>query len=150
MKNMAVIGMAGLALAAFQALAAADTDDAAAIMPAPAAAVADQLIECTTEQAPGITTTEFFLVKDGKVKRYARSMNMARDMCMPGQPDCALGWRGGKIAMAFATPDGTRHAAEIDLAARSIAKTETSPNGAAQTMAGTCSSGPIPAGAKID
>lgn len=149
MKVLALIGTAGLALAAFQALAA-DTDGTAGITPTPAAAVDDQLIECTSQEAPGITTTDFFLVKDGKVKRYARSMNMARDMCMPGQPDCALGWREGKIAMAFAMPDGTRHAAEIDLAARTIAKTEISPDGAEQSMAGTCVSGPIPAGAAIE
>lgn len=152
MKPGKIFAATGLAVISCYALAADPGSDAITAAPdyAPDSVVADQLIECVVEDAPGVTTTDFFLVTNGAVKRYARSMNMARDMCIPGQPDCALGWRRGKIAMAFAMPDGTRHEAVIDLDNRSISKTQTSAEGAAKSSAGTCSSGPVPAGVTID
>ncbi len=148
MNILRLTAAAGLVLAAFQAPAAfADT---AGITAKPAAAVADQLIECTTQEAPGITTSEFFLITNGAVKRYARAMNMARDMCLPDQPDCALGWRDGKIAMYYAMPDGAWASAVIDLDAKTIAKTQATADGDEQSMAGTCTSGAVPAGVSID
>lgn len=148
MNGIKLAAAAGLALAAFQAPAA--IADSAGIAPRPAAAVADQLIECTINEAPGSTSTEFFLVTNGAVKRYARSMNMARDMCLPDQPDCALGWRDGKIAMYYAMPDGTWASAVIDLDAKTIAKSQAIAGGDEQRMAGTCTSGAVPAGVAID
>lgn len=150
MKLVKITAAAGLALVACQALASMGDTGTADITATSAMPVTDQLIECIVDEGPGITTTDFFVITKGTVKRYSRTMNLARDMCMPGQPDCALGWRDDKIAMDFAMPDGARHAAVIDLENRSIAKTQTSAEGDKQTLAGTCSSKAIPAGITID
>ncbi|MEE4288578.1 MAG: hypothetical protein V2J14_04350 [Erythrobacter sp.] len=144
-------------LMAFGGISTALADDGApmasgadGITARPAARVPDQLIECTQDQGDGVSVVQLFLVSDGAVKRYARSMNMARDMCMPGQPDCALGWRGDRIAVYYRLPSGESSAATIDLQAMTISSMTLSAQGEETRVAGTCVSGPVPDGITIE
>jgi hypothetical protein len=134
---------------------ATDASDAIAqgtdgITSRPALSVADQLIECVEDQGGGVSEAELFVISDGAVKRYSRSMNRAQDMCPQGMPDCALGWRDDRIALYFRLPSGESRASSIDLETLTIDKHKIDDAGARSRASGICTSSPLPDGITID
>lgn len=114
------------------------------------APVADQLLTCVQSKDSGITLTQFFLIHEGQVKAYSRMQNRAGDMCAPGQPDCALGWQGEKIALFSKTASGAVNAMTVDVDRLAIEKTLVTASRGTERYSGTCTSEPLPEGITIE
>lgn len=114
------------------------------------APIDDQFIECTSKTKNGNTTRQFFLITDGSVKSYSQMRNFARNMCDPGQPDCALGWQGDKIALYFKTNSGAVNQMLLDVETLAAENQLTTAKDGATLSALTCSSGPFPDGVVIE
>lgn len=114
------------------------------------APVADQLLTCVQSKDNGITLTQFFLVHEGQVKAYSRMQNRAGDMCSAGQPDCALGWQGEKIALYSKTASGAVNAMTVDVDSLAFDKTLVTASRGTERYSGTCTSEPLPEGITIE
>lgn len=123
---------------------------AATISPSRSAPVDDQLVECVSETANGNVTRQFFLTKDGAVKSYSQMQNFARDMCDPGQPDCALGWQGEKIGLYFKNSNGALNQMLLDLDTMTLERQVTTARNGAVLTTMSCTAGPFPSGVTIE
>lgn len=112
--------------------------------------VADQFISCVETNANGNTLSQFFLIKDGAVKSYSQMQNLARPMCDPGQPGCALGWQGEQVGLYFETASGAVNQMLLDLDTMTMEKRLTTAARGTEESSAKCTSGPLPDGVVIE
>lgn len=114
------------------------------------APVEDQLIECEHTSDTGITTTSFFLIKDGTVLSYSQMQNYARPLCEPGQPECAMGWQGEKVGSYFRTRSGALNQHLLDLDTMTLERALTTDRRGLEVTQYSCKSSGFPEGIRFD
>lgn len=111
---------------------------------------ADQRIECVSTTAAGNTTRHFFVIFRGGVKSYSSFRNYARDLCDPGQPDCAEGWQGDRIGSYSRNGNGVLNQLLVDLDSMTMERAMTPASGKIEITQATCTATPLPEGIIID
>jgi hypothetical protein len=111
---------------------------------------ADQYIECVNAQPRGTTTRHFFIVYGGALKSYSSFRNYARDLCDPGQPDCAMGWQGDKIGSYSKNGNGVINQLLVDLDSMTMERAVTTASRGVEISQASCTASPLPEGIIID
>ncbi|WP_143738137.1 hypothetical protein [Erythrobacter donghaensis] len=110
----------------------------------------DQYIECVSKTAAGNTTRHFFIIYAGGLKSYSSFRNYARDLCDPGQPDCAMGWQGDKIGSYSRNGNGVVNQLLVDLDSMTMERAVTTATRGVEISQAICTASPLPEGIVID
>ncbi|MDP5103725.1 MAG: hypothetical protein NWP98_07345 [Erythrobacter sp.] len=110
----------------------------------------DQRIECVSTTAAGNTTRHFFVIYAGGVKSYSAFRNYARDLCDPGQADCAIGWQGDKIGSYSKNGNGVINQLLVDLDSMTMERAVTTASRGVEISQASCTASPLPEGIVID
>lgn len=112
--------------------------------------VEEQLVTCSHTNANGNKITNFFVLTEGVAKSYSSFQNYARNLCDPGQPDCAQGWIGDKIGSYSVNQSGIRNQFLVDLEAMTMERAMTRADGSVELSQYQCTSEPLPDGITIE
>ena len=121
-----------------------------AVVPVRAEPIEDQLITCSATSSNGNTLKNFFVLSGGEAKSYSSFQNYARNLCEVGQPDCAQGWIGDKIASYSVNRNGVRNQLLVDVDALAMERAVTLRDGTVEVTQYQCTSEPLPDGITID
>ena len=121
-----------------------------AIEPVRAVPIDEQLITCSHTSENGNTSTNFFVLTEGMAKSYSSFQNFARNLCDPGQPDCAQGWIGDNIASYSVNRRGYRNQHLVDLDTMTMERALTDADGTVETSQYQCTSEALPVGIRIE
>lgn len=110
----------------------------------------EQLITCSHTAESGNKSTNFFVITDGMAKSYSSFQNYARNLCDPGQPDCAQGWIGDDIASYSVNGRGYRNQFLVDLDAMTMERALTGADGSVEVSQYQCTSEALPEGIRIE
>ena len=122
----------------------------AAIEPLREQPVDEQLVTCSHTSETGTKITNFFVLTNGAAKSYSQFQNYARDLCDPGQPDCAQGWIGEDIASYSVNQNGVRNQFLVDLDAMTMERAMTRADGSVELTQYQCTSEALPDGIVIE
>lgn len=112
--------------------------------------IEEQLITCSHTNGMGNKLTNFFVLTDGRAKSYSSFRNFARDLCDPGQPQCAQGWMGDKIASYSVNGNGFRNQYLVDVDALTMERAFTRTDGSVEVTQYQCTSEALPEGITIE
>ena len=121
-----------------------------AIEPVRAEPIDEQLVTCSHTSENGNTSTNFFVLTEGMAKSYSSFQNFARNLCDPGQPDCAQGWIGDNIASYSVNRRGYRNQHLVDLDTMTMERALTDADGTVETSQYQCTSEALPVGIRIE
>lgn len=153
----------GIGLLAFAAACSQASDGAAAqsaggaqavtieaIEPVRANPIDEQLVTCSNTADNGIKITNYFVLTGGAAKSYSQFQNYARNLCDPGQPDCAQGWIGDDIASYSVNQNGVRNQFLVDLETMTMERALTTRDGTVEVSQYQCTSEALPEGIRIE
>lgn len=112
--------------------------------------IEEQLITCSHTNERGNKLTNFFVLTQGKAKSYSSFQNFARDLCDPGQPECAQGWIGDKIGSYSVNRNGVRNQFLVDVDTLSMERALTLDDGSIEVTQYQCTSEALPEGITIE
>ena len=131
------------------AMSAADVT-IAAIEPLRPEPIDEQLITCSHTAESGNKSTNFFVLTDGMAKSYSSFQNFARNLCDPGQPDCAQGWIGDDLASYSVNGRGYRNQFLVNLDTMTMERALTNRDGTVEVTQYQCTTEALPDGIRIE
>lgn len=136
--------------AAAQSAGGAQAVTIEAIEPVRANPIDEQLLTCSHTTEIGAKITNYFVLTQGAAKSYSQFQNYARNLCDPGQPDCAQGWIGDDIASYSVNQNGVRNQFLVDLEAMTMERAVTKRDGTVEVSQYQCTSEALPEGIRIE